>query len=271
MFRSGNRIVEARRSGRGWRRSARTLVAASAAAAGLASASCAEPDTSCGTFSPSVTYELQLQRLTLDVSDTRPVQGSICPVLPRECDCIETDENGNLRAQLPTNTDVLVEARAPGYVTTIVTTTTGTEDRFATPRVIDRTALSVLASLVGERLDASRGHLGMRLSAVEGADLTGTTYVLRHLDTGDEHRVIYTASGSPSLEATSTDETGVGLGVNLPTGRYRVESEAIPTCRVADGGWARFDADGRLEALELEVRAGAVTLIDALRCFGVAP
>lgn len=253
-------------------RSTRTvLLGALSALVTLASSSCAgEPEPYCGGFDPAVTYDLSLQRLSTDLSDMRPVQGLLCPRLPRECPCLETDEEGRIRAELPAESEILAEVQAPGFLTTIATTTTGTEDRLAILRVVDRATVSVLASLLDERVDATRGHVGLRVAPVEGADLTGTVLVLRHVETGAEQRLLYAADGLPSPEATSTDETGVALGVNLVPGRYRLESDVLATCGFADAGWPRYDESGRIVAVELEVRASAVTLIDVLSCVGPA-
>lgn len=245
----------------------RVATFASAALASFAS-SCAEPGPYCGGFEPSVTYDLELQRLSLDVSESRPVQGLLCPKLPLECECIETGADGRARSELPADSEILVEVQAPGYLTTIATTTTTTEDRLATLRVIDRTTVSVLAGVVGERIDTSLGHAGIRLAPAEGADVTGTVVVLRHVDSGEPQRVIYTVNALPSAEATATDDTGVVLATNIPPGRYRLESDALASCGVVDAGWPRYDESGRLVALEFEVRANAVTLIDVLRCHG---
>lgn len=234
----------------------------------IVSAGCVAEEAYCGGFESTVIVDVVVQRLTLDIDDTRPVQAEICPMLPRECPCVSTDVNGQLRAALPAESEILVEIRAPRYQTTIGTTTTGTTDRLASLRVIDRTTINVLASVIDEDLDPTRGHVGFRASPATGASVAGSTFVLRHLESGMEQRVIYTVDGIPQLDATGTDDTGVALGVNLPVGRYRLESPTFVTCEVADAGWPRFDAMGRIEALELEVRADAVTLIDVLRCTG---
>lgn len=246
------------------------MMGALAAAAPLL-ASCAGPEPYCGGFEESIVIDVQVQRLSLDLDDVRPVQAEICPMLPRECACVSTDTAGFLRSELPANSDVLVEIRAPRYLTTVGTTTTGSEDRLAALRLVDRTTIAVLASLLDETIDDERGHLGLRAAPAEGASVAGTVFVVRQLETGDTHRVIYTADGLPSVDATSSDDSGVALGVNLPPGRYRVESSTLLTCGVADAGWPRYDAEGRIEALEFEIRPSAVTLLDVLRCSGTAP
>lgn len=232
----------------------------------LAQASCVGEEEFCGGFESTVNVDVVVQRLTLNIDDTRPVQAEICLSLPRECPCLTTDANGQLRAALPAESDVLVEIRAPRFQTTLGITTTGSVDRLASLRLIDQTTIGVLASVIHEDLDPTLGHIGLRVSPAEGASVVGSTFVLRHLDTGTEQRVIYTDGGIPTLDATSSDDTGSAVGVNLPVGRYRLESPTLPTCELADAGWPRYDTSGRLEAIELEVRADAVTLIDVLRC-----
>lgn len=146
--------------------------------------------------------------------------------------------------------------------------TSGVEDRFSIMRVLDRPTLTIIAGTVGERIDRTRGQVAMRLAPAEGADVSGSVFVLRNLDTGEDHRVIYASGGIPSLEATVTDETGIVFGLNLEPGRYELESAALASCGVVDAGWPRRDAEGRLLALGFVIRPDRVTLIDALRCFG---
>lgn len=246
----------------------KSLPRATALLGALAIASCEPAPPYCGGFEDSLTYELRLSRLTLDISDLVPVEGELCIELPHTCECIPTDADGLIRIDAPRNTEILGSVRAVGYATTILVHTSGEADRFAELRVIDRPTLAILAGSIGDRIDRTRGQLAMRAAPAEGADVTGSVFVLRNVDTGELARVIYTAGGVPSLEATSSDDTGVMLGLNLPPGRYEVESPVLATCGVVDAGWPRYDAEGRLRALELEVRADSVTLIDALRCFG---
>lgn len=237
----------------------------------LSLAACAEPAPYCGGFEDPLTYELSLARLTLDITEIVPVEGELCIEQPRSCECVGTDAEGLIRLEAPPHTDILGTIHATGYAPTILVHTTGDADRFAVLRVIDRPTLSILAGSIGERIDRTTGQLALRAAPAEGADVTGSVFVLRNLDTGDLARVIYTAAGVPDVEATATDDTGVMLGVNLPPGRYEAESAVLASCGVVDAGWPRYDAEGRLRALEFEVRADSVTLIDALRCFGPTP
>lgn len=247
-----------------------TRHALSATVLSLAVASCVGEEAYCGGFEQTVIVDVMVQRLTLDIDDTRPVQAEICPLLPRECPCVQTDAMGHLRAPLPANSEVMVEIRAPRFKTTIGTTTTGTTDRLASLRVIDSTTINVLASVIDEDLDVTRGHIGLRVSPAEGASVAGTTFTLTHLGTGDSYGLVYTVDGIPDREATGTDASGVAIAVNLAPGRYRLASPTLSTCAVADAGWPQYDAMGRIESLEFEVRADAVTLLDALRCAGTS-
>lgn len=233
-----------------------------------AMAGCAREPPYCGGFEHTVSFDVSVQRLSLDLNDMRPVQAEICPMLPRQCPCVQTDANGLYVAQLPAESEILVEVRAPRYHTTVATTTTGTADRIAALRLIERTTVAVLGSLLGERVDRQRGHLAMRLGPDEGASVAGAAVLLRNVETDDVVPVVYVRDGAPTRDALVTDESGVVLAFNVPPGRYRAESSALATCAMADGGWPRFDALGRMVALEMEIRADAVTLINALRCTG---
>lgn len=229
---------------------------------------CAGPDLYCGGFEDPLAYELSLSKLTLNLDEIVPVVGELCIEAPRACECISTDEEGLIHIATPKDTEILGEVNAPGYVGTILVHRSGDVDRFATMRVLDRATLGILAATIGVRIDRDQGQLALRLAPAEGADVTGSVVTLRNLDTGDTVPVVYTSGGIPSTDATSTDDTGIVLGVNLPPGRYEAESPALATCGLIDAGWPRYDADGRVRALELVVRADRVTLIDALRCFG---
>lgn len=241
-----------------------------AALAALALGACAEPapDPYCGGFDEPLAYELSLAKLTLDVDDYVPVEGELCLELPRRCDCVPTDANGFLRVEAPARSDLLAEVHAPGYLTTVLVHTSTDVPHASTLRVLDRATVMILGGAIGERTDRTRGQMAIRAAPAEGGDVTGTVFSLRNLDTGAEERVIYTAGGVPSVDATATDATGVAIGVNLPVGRYEIASPVFATCSIHEAGWPRYDAEGRVRALELVVRADSVTLLDTLRCFG---
>ncbi len=238
-------------------------------ASAVLSSACAEPEAAyCGGFDPSIIIDLSVQRLTLNVSDTRPVQAEVCPFLPRECPCLSTDENGFLRARLPADTEVLVELRAPRYQTTVATATFGSIDRGVTARLADRTTVNAIARVLGEAPDPARGHIAFRTAPADDGSVVGTRFTVRNLDTGDEVRVAYLSAGLPSWDAPGTDDTGSAFVVNVEPGRYRIESPVLPTCGLTDAGWPRYDESGDLEAIETVVHADAITLIDVLRCGG---
>ncbi|MBX3247750.1 MAG: hypothetical protein KF901_11275 [Myxococcales bacterium] len=214
-------------------------------------------------------YDLRVVRMTLDVTmEPTPVpEAEVCSLVPR-CACLTVDEGGRRSVRIPPDLEMLLEVRAPGYFTTVATHRSGEVDRASQLVLIDRGTMRILAASVGLRLDPQRGHVGLRAAPGPGRDVTATTYVLRNLDTGEEHPFYYTARGAPSLDATSSDETGLAVAVNVPPGNYRVESDVFPTCNVIDAGWPFF-VDGRFQGLDFPIHADSVTLLDALDC-GVA-
>ncbi|MCB9593443.1 MAG: hypothetical protein H6719_11985 [Sandaracinaceae bacterium] len=238
------------------------------ALAALLLAACEGPAPFCGGFEDPLAYELSLSKLSLNLDEFVPVAGELCVEQPTGCECVSTDEDGLIRVDAPRNTEILGEVHATGYVSTILVHRSDEVDRFTAMRVLDRATLTILGGTIGERIERTRGQLAMRISAAEGADVTGSVVTLRNLDTGEVVPSVYTQGRIPDPDATSSDDSGVVLGVNLVEGRYEAESAALGTCGVIDAGWPRYDASGRLRALEFVVRADRVTLIDALRCFG---
>lgn len=259
------RVVTHRRRRAHMRSALMAFVVASASLSGCVG----EEAWSCEEATEGARYDVRVVRMSLDVSvEPTPVpEAEVCALVP-SCPCLSVDEAARRSVRIPPNLEMVLEVRAPGYFTTVATHLSGEVDRSSQLVVIDSGTMRILAAAVGERLDPEHGHVGLRAAPGPGRDVTGTTYVLRNLETGEEHPFYYTARGAPSRDATSSDETGLAVAVNVPPGTYRVESDAFPTCNVVDAGWPRFE-DGRLWALDFPIHAGAVTLIDALDC-GVA-
>ena len=216
-----------------------------------------------------VTYDISVVEFPTDFeAPLRPVGGAEICLLDPPCPCRSTDETGHLSVRLPKERSLLFEARAATYLTTVSTHVTDDVDRAGQIVLLDRNTAMVLAATVGARLDRTRGHLGLRSVPLAGGDVTGTTYTLRNLDTDETFALTYTRDGLPEPEATSSDDTGAAVGINLPTGNYRVESPTFATCAVVDAGWPVFE-DGRVVALEFPIHADSVTVIDVLQCVGL--
>ncbi len=228
---------------------------------------CEGPQPYCGGIVDPLVYEMSLSELSPELDMFVPVQGELCAQVPL-CECVSTDVEGRIRVEVPRETDLLAEIRAPGYLTTLLCHTSGDIDRVVTLRVLDRDLLTIIGGAIGERIDRTAGQLIARAGPAEGADVTGTVFALHNLDTGEDVRVYYTSSGVPSADPTSSDDTGIVFGVNVPPGSYELRSDTFASCGIVDAGWPRYDAEGRLQALAVEVRAGQVTLVDAQRCYG---
>lgn len=214
------------------------------------------------------TYDVRVVEFPTDFeAPLRPVGNSEICLLDPPCPCRETDAEGRLSLRLPAERRLLFEVRASTYLTTVSTHVTGEVDRTAQLVLLNRSTASVLAATTGTRLDRLRGHLGIRTAPSPSGDVTGTTYTLRNLDTGESFPVTYTVDGLPEPDATSSDDTGAAVGINLPVGDYRVESPTFATCAVVDAGWPVLD-EGSLVALDFPIHADAVTVIDVLQCFG---
>jgi hypothetical protein len=215
-----------------------------------------------------VTYDISVVEFPTDFeAPLRPVGGAEICLLDPPCPCRSTDSTGRLTVRLPSERNLLFEARAPTYLTTVSTHVTDDVDRAGQIVLLDRSTATVLAATVGARLDRTRGHLVMRSAPAAGGDVSGTIYALRNLDTGETFPLTYTSEGLPEPDATSTDDTGAAVGINLPAGSYRVESPTFATCAVVDAGWPVFQG-GRLVALDFPIHADSLTVIDVLQCLG---
>lgn len=215
------------------------------------------------------TYDIGVVEFPTDfAAPLRPIGGAEICLLDPPCPCRAADADGRLSVRLPREQALLFEARAATYLTTVSTHVTGDDDRAAQLVLLDRNTASVLAATVGERLERTRGQFGIRTAPAASGDVTGTTFTLTNLDSGETFPLAYVVARAPDLEATSTDDSGLAVRINLPVGNYRVESATFATCAVIDAGWPVRE-DGRLVALEFPIRADSATLIDVLQCVGV--
>lgn len=215
-----------------------------------------------------VTYDIAVVQFPTDFdAPLRPIGGAEICLIDPPCPCREADADGRLSVRLPREQRLLFDARASTYLTTVSSHVTGNVDRAAQVVLIDRNTATVLAATVGARLDRTRGHLGIRTAPAASGDVSGTTYTLRNRDTGETFPLTYTVEGLPMPDATSSDDTGAAIGLNLPVGDYRVESPTFATCATVDAGWPVFE-EGRLVALDFPIEADSLTVIDVLQCLG---
>lgn len=215
---------------------------------------------------PAVQFEMRVVSV-LPWDDPDPIAGAeVCLDEPVQCPCVETNESGFARLEVPADSEVLLVVRRDTRMDNIVQRVTGSEDVSSDVRMTKVSDFEAVGGIVHEAgLDPTKGHVGIGLLPPAGGSAAGAQVTMQSVDGADAGMPTYFRNLFPS-DGTSTDEDGVAFYVNVPPGDYEVTSDALLQCGAIESGLVRPETDGTVRTVEVQVRPETITQVSAVQC-----